>query len=40
MKVEITSPAVSVRFVPDNAVLEKCRELGKTMAAELKKRII
>ncbi len=40
MKVEIASPAVSVRFVPDNAVLEKCRELGKTMAAELKKRII
>ena len=40
MKVEITSPAVSVRFVPDNAVLEKCRELGKTTAAELKKRII
>jgi flavorubredoxin len=38
MKVEIAAEAVSVKNVPDNGVLEKCHELGKTIAAELLKR--
>jgi flavorubredoxin len=38
MKVEIAAEAVSVKNVPDSGVLEKCHELGKTIAAELKKR--
>jgi flavorubredoxin len=39
MKVEIAVPAVSIKHVPDDSVLEKCQELGKTIAAELQKRI-
>ena len=35
MKVEIAADAVSVKNVPDSGVLEKCHELGKTIAAEL-----
>jgi flavorubredoxin len=38
MKVEIAAEAVSVKNVPDSGVLEKCHELGKTIAAELLKR--
>jgi len=38
MKVEIAAEAVSVKNVPDRDVLEKCHELGKTIAAELIKR--
>jgi len=38
MKVEIAAEAVSVKNVPDNGVLEKCHELGKTIAMELLKR--
>lgn len=38
MKVEIAAEAISVKNVPDSDVLEKCFELGKTIAAELKKR--
>jgi len=39
MKVEIAAEAVSVKNVPGSYVLEKCHELGKTIAAELKKKI-
>jgi flavorubredoxin len=39
MKVEIAAEAVSVKNVPDSGVLEKCYELGKTIAAELKRKI-
>lgn len=39
MKVDIVADAVSVKHVPGKDVLEKCSELGKTIAAELKKRI-
>ena len=35
MKVEIAADAVSVKNIPDSGVLEKCSELGKTIAAEL-----
>jgi flavorubredoxin len=35
MKVEIVAEAVSVKNVPDSGILEKCSELGKTIAAEL-----
>ena len=35
MKVEIAAEAVSVKNVPDSGVLEKCSELGRTIAAEL-----
>jgi flavorubredoxin len=38
MKVEIAAEAVSVKNVPDSGVLEKCHDLGKTIAAELIKR--
>ena len=37
MKVKIAAPAVSVKHVPDNSTLEKCHDLGKVIAAELKK---
>jgi flavorubredoxin len=40
MKVEIAAEAVSVKNVPDNGILEKCHELGKTIAAELLKRTV
>ena len=39
MKVEIAAPAVSTKHVPDDVVLTKCHELGKTIAAELLKKI-
>lgn len=39
MKVEIVADTVSVRQVPNLDILQKCRELGKTVAAELKKRL-
>jgi flavorubredoxin len=39
MKVEIVAEPVSVKHVPGKDVLGKCTELGKTVAAELKKRI-
>jgi len=35
MKVEIVAEGVSSKQVPDEAVLAKCRELGKTIAARL-----
>jgi len=38
MKVEIAAEAVLVKNVPDSGVLEKCSELGKTIAAELIKK--
>jgi len=38
MKVEIAAESVSVKNVPDSSVLEKCHELGKTIAAELLKK--
>jgi flavorubredoxin len=38
MKVEIATEAVAVKNVPDSGVLAKCHELGKTIAAELKKK--
>ncbi len=39
MKVEIVAEPISVKHVPGKDVLEKCSELGKAIAAELKKRI-
>jgi len=39
MKVEIAADAVSVRHVPDGAALEKCHNLGKTIAAELTRKL-
>lgn len=38
MKVEIAAEAISVKNVPDSGVLEKCSELGKAIAAELKRK--
>ena len=38
MKVDIVAESIAVRNVPGNDVLEKCHELGKTVAAELFKR--
>lgn len=35
MKVEIAAGSVSSKHVPDDAVLAKCRELGKTIATRL-----
>ena len=40
MKVEIAAESISVKNVPDNSVLEKCHELGKTIAMELKKKTV
>jgi flavorubredoxin len=40
MKVEIAAEAVSVKNVPDSGVLERCHELGKTIAAALKKKAV
>jgi flavorubredoxin len=39
MKVEIAAESISVKHVPDSDVLEKCHEMGKTIAAELLKKI-
>ena len=38
MKVEIAAESISVKHVPDGDVLEKCHEMGKTIAAELLKK--
>lgn len=38
MKVEIAAGAVAAKHVPDDAVLVKCRELGKTIAARLREK--
>jgi|SRR5208283_955369 len=38
MKVEIAAESISAKHVPDSDVLEKCREMGKTIAAELLKK--
>ena len=38
MKVEIVAEAISVKNVPDSDVLEKCSALGRTIAAELKRK--
>ena len=40
MKVEIAAESISVKHVPDSDVLEKCREMGKTIAAELLKKTV
>lgn len=37
MKVEIAAEAVAVKNVPDGDVLRKCHEMGKAIAAQLKK---
>jgi flavorubredoxin len=39
MKVEIAASAISVKHVPDEDALRKCRELGNIIAAELLKRV-
>ena len=39
MKVEIVAEAVSIKHVPDAEVLEKCRDLGKAVAARLLKAV-
>ena len=39
MKVEIVADTISARHVPDDDVLGKCREMGKTVSTELKKRL-
>ena len=39
MKVEIVTEPVSVKHVPGNDALEKCAQMGKMIAAELKRRI-
>jgi flavorubredoxin len=38
MKVEIAAESISTKHVPDGDVLEKCYEMGKTIAAELLKK--
>ena len=39
MKVELAAESVAVKNAPDGDVLEKCHEMGKTIAAELLKKI-
>ncbi|MFO7568845.1 MAG: FprA family A-type flavoprotein, partial [Smithellaceae bacterium] len=39
MKVDLVADTLSVKHVPGGDVLLKCHELGRTVAAELKKRI-
>ncbi|HOX16615.1 MAG TPA: FprA family A-type flavoprotein [Smithellaceae bacterium] len=39
MKVDIIADPIAVKHVPGKDVLDKCSELGKAIAAELKKRI-
>ena len=39
MGVEIVQPALKVRFVPDAAAIDRCREFGKAVAAEMKERV-
>jgi len=38
MKVDIVAESVAVKNAPGSDVLEKCHEMGKTIAAELLKR--
>ena len=40
MKVDIVSESIAVKNAPDRDILEKCQELGKIIAAELKKKIV
>ena len=40
MKVEIAAESISVKHVPDSDVLEKCHEMGKTIAAQLLKKTV
>ncbi|KQC09508.1 MAG: MBL fold metallo-hydrolase [Smithella sp. SDB] len=39
MKVDIVAESIAVKNAPGSDVLEKCHELGKTIAAELMKRV-
>lgn len=39
MKIELVAESVAVKNVPDQAVLQKCHELGKAVAVELHKRV-
>ncbi len=39
MKVEVAATSVSIRNVPNEGVLQICHDLGKTIAAELKKKL-
>jgi len=39
MGVELVQPALKVKFVPDAAALDKCREFGKAVAAKLAERV-
>ncbi len=39
MKVEIAAESISVKNVPDSDVLEKCHEMGKTIADQLLKKV-
>jgi len=39
MKVDVVAETVSVRHVPGPEALEKCHELGRTVASELAKRL-
>ena len=39
MGVEITLPALRLKFVPDAAALGQCREFGKAVAAKLRERV-
>jgi flavorubredoxin len=39
MKVEIVADAVAVKHVPDGAALEKCHNLGKTIARQLLRKV-
>jgi flavorubredoxin len=39
MKVDIVAEPISIKHVPDKDVLERCSQLGKSIAVELKKRI-
>lgn len=38
MKIELAAPSVKVKYVPDDAALSACRELGRAVAAELVRR--
>ena len=40
MKVDIVAESIAVKNAPDSDILERCHELGKTIAAELKKKIV
>jgi flavorubredoxin len=39
MKVDLAAESIAVKHAPGNDVLEKCHDLGKTVAAELLKRV-